>query len=603
MKKEIALLGILILGSIFTKNINAQTHEFLDINNIKARINANSFLFHDPTSSNPSFEYPANSGRNTIYSARLNVLGTDVNGQLKGSIPFAINNVTLHSGPIMIDAYYASTGPLWDRVWKINCSEIQLFKDWYQAGVDDQNNGTNTQATNYPSYQIPTSITDWPAHGDISKGQAWMIAPFFDTDGDYFYDPTSGDYPLIKGDQAIFFIYNDIRTISSFVPSSKTEVRGLAYAFENTNDSALNNTIFISYKVNHRDNHILQNSYIGFDVDFDIGNPSDDFVGSDVARSAFYAYNGDAFDEDANGALGYGANLAAQGVVILDGGYQDSDSIDNPLTTNLQHALDSVGSVYPNAGSGYSDGIIDNEKLGLTNFMYYGNGSGAQGSPVNSLDYYKLIQSKWNDGTSLTSGGSGYGGSVTTKHAYPNASDPLHFSSNGIVGQTAWSEANTGNPPGDRKAIGATGPFLNHPGEEERIEIAFISARDYTGSGNQASISILKERIDSIRSYFNNGLLSDCSTGGFTTAIETQLLNNNTLQIAPNPFSNQFVVNYKATNDNAQLRIYNLMGEQLLKQTITNKTTAIDLASQANGIYLITIVDGGKSISKKIVKQ
>ncbi len=602
MKKGIILLGTLFIGTLFTTSINAQTHEYLDINNIKARINANSFLFHDPTNSTPSFEYPANSGKNTIYSARLHVLGEDVNGQLKGSIPFAINNVTLHSGPIMNNADYASAAPAWDKVWKINCSEIQLFKDWYQAGTDDQNNGTNTQATNYPGYQIPTSIINWPAHGDVSKGQALQIAPFFDTDGDSFYDPTSGDYPLIKGDQAIFFIYNDSRS-SSLIPRAQTEIRGLAYAFANANDSALNNTIFINYEIINQGLFIQYNTHIGFDVDFDLGNSSDDFVGSDVARSAFYAYNGDAFDEDANGALGYGANLAAQGVVILSGGYQDSDGTDNPLTNNVQQAISTNGSVYPNAGSGYGDGIIDNEKLGLTNFMHYGNGSGAQGSPVNAWDYYEVIQSKWNDGTPLTSGGSGYGGNVTTKHAYPNTSDPLHFSSNGVVGQTAWSETNSGNPPGDRKAIGAIGPIYMPQGHTQHVEIALISARDYTGSGNQASIVILNERIDSIKSYFANGLLSDCSSGGFTTAIESHLLNNNTLQIAPNPFTNRFVVNYKAANDNAQLRIYNLMGERVLSQTIPNKTTTINLANQANGIYSITIIDGDKSISKKIVKQ
>ena len=50
---------------------------------------------------------------------------------------------------------------------------------------------------------------------------------------------------------------------------------------------------------------------------------------------------------------------------FLAGGYQDSDGLDNPLTTNLQNAIDSAGSPYPNLGIGYGDGVVDNERLGL----------------------------------------------------------------------------------------------------------------------------------------------------------------------------------------------------------------------------------------------
>ncbi|PIZ05521.1 MAG: hypothetical protein COY57_06840, partial [Flavobacteriales bacterium CG_4_10_14_0_8_um_filter_32_5] len=63
------------------------------------------------------------------------------------------------------------------------------------AGLDDVANGTTTQATNFPGYQIPDVILNWPAHGDPSLGQDWHLAPFYDRDGDDFYDPSQGDYP------------------------------------------------------------------------------------------------------------------------------------------------------------------------------------------------------------------------------------------------------------------------------------------------------------------------------------------------------------------------------------------------------------------------
>jgi len=59
------------------------------------------------------------------------------------------------------------------------------------------------------------------------------------------------------------------------------------------------------------------------------------------------------------------------------------------------------------------------------------------------------------------------------------------------------------------------------------------------------------------------------------------------LTIAPNPFTNQSVIKYKPVNDNAQLKIYNLMGKQLLTEKITQTITAIDLTNQPSGIYLL----------------
>jgi len=36
-------------------------------------------------------------------------------------------------------------------------------------------------------------------------GQSEKIAPFYDNNNDGIYDPMAGDYPQIKGDQALFF--------------------------------------------------------------------------------------------------------------------------------------------------------------------------------------------------------------------------------------------------------------------------------------------------------------------------------------------------------------------------------------------------------------
>ncbi len=606
MKTRINYLLVLIMSCATLTQISAQSFEYLDINDVRARINVNDFIFNDPTNGLPSYEYPKNSGKNTVFAANLMVLGLDLSSQLYGMVPQINNSTDLYAGPIMNPSEYATSAQIWDRVWKINCSTIQTFKDWYQAGVDDAANGTSTQLSNFPGYVIPQSILDWPAHGDVSKGQAFIIAPFFDYDSDGFYNPASGDYPLIKGDQAIFFVYNNERPLWSIAPN-KMEVRVMAYAYGNTLDSALNSTTFLSYEIINRSTITLNNVYIGLDTDLDIGGSSDDFIGSDVARSSFYGYNGDSFDADANGILGYGNNLAAQSIVFLNGPFLDNDGIDNPLTPIIQDVLDSNGSAYPCTGMGFGDGIVDNETFGLENFMQYDNFGGPQGFPSSGVDFYNYLRGVWKDGSQLVYGGNGHfsgGGTVPANYIYSGNSDPLFYSTSGVTATPlSWSESGTGNPPGDRKGIGSMGPYTLQPGAVNRIDFALVSAVDYTGSGPQASLTIMNERVDSIRSYFCNGLVSNCASGPFTTAIKTHTQNQSNMVIAPNPFTNQFSFSYELENESATLLIFNLLGEQIMSQTITQKTTTLNLSQHPNGVYFVTIVDGINRVSKKVIKN
>ena len=77
----------LIIGTLSIFRVGAQSFEHLDINNINARINANSYLFYNPDNTSSSYEFPANSGINSIFLAKLNIAGTDVNSQLNWSHP------------------------------------------------------------------------------------------------------------------------------------------------------------------------------------------------------------------------------------------------------------------------------------------------------------------------------------------------------------------------------------------------------------------------------------------------------------------------------------------------------------------------------------
>ena len=67
--------------------------------------------------------------------------------------------------------------------------------------------------------------------------------------------------------------------------------------------------------------------------------------------------------------------------------------------------------------------------------------------------------------------------------------------------------------------------------------------------------------------------------------------------VYPNPTSTSLTIN---GNKNYNLKIFNTLGQVLLQ---INDTNTIDVSSLSNGVYLINITDGIKSITKRFTKQ
>ncbi|PCI94830.1 MAG: hypothetical protein COB15_13015 [Flavobacteriales bacterium] len=561
--------------------VKRKTYETLDLNNINAKVDYRG-LFQDPDNGIAAFEVPKGSGQNTIYAANLWVAGKNLDSIYSNSETFNTGYTYGRSGPIMDSIHYPTHYDYrWDRVWKIENSDI--------------NNWTT------PGYQPPQVFLDWPAEGELIKGQAFRLAPFVDNNNDNVYNPYDGDYPKIKGQQAIYFMYNDMREKVFGQKPMQTEVHGMAYAYNCFSDSALNNTIFLDYTIYNRSNLTYDSTYIGMWTDIDIGGSTDDYVGCDVQRSTFYGYNGDNDDEGGNGGLGYGIHPPAQGVTFLQGAKQDDDGIDNPLTQNVPLALANNGIVYPGLGVGFGDGITDNEYWGLEHFSYYYN----TGVINSNLFYYNYLRSKWQNGSQVVWGGNGNaassGGTIPATHMFPGSSVQLFYSTDGVAASpTNWSEISSGQPAGDRRAIGSTGPFTFEPDSSISITLAYVFGRDYQTTGNQAGIVVMQERIDSIRSYYLSDFVTVC---GGSLGVSEKKNQENSLLVYPNPFNNELTINYELKNNAATLAIYNLVREQIKSQTISQNSTIIDLSNQTNGIYFVTITDGTTRISKKVLKQ
>ena len=391
---------------------------YLDTNNIAAGINACGVLFESSDGFRPEFHVPKNTGFTSIFASSIWMGGFDQNNLLhiaaQRFIGYSPND--FWAGPLYSDLNTYADDSTWNRLWKISKSEI------------------DNHILNYtqPGYIIPNSISEWPA----------PTADYVDANGNNIYDPNNGDYPLMRGDQAILTIYNDIANPHGLggLPLG-FEVHSLSYSF-NSNDSALANTVFNNYKIYNYSSNDYNDFYLGVYSDIDIGDPNDDYIGCDSTVSLFYAYNANLTDAQ------YGSHTPAQGVVLL--------------SSNM-----------------YS-------------FNYYSNSSGIMGDPYTYLEHYNVLNGYWKDGTPYTYGGNGYGGTTYTNYCF--SGDP-----NNPLG---WSEVTEGFPSGDRRGVGTVGPFTLLAGKTLCIDVAYPNAISYTGN-NLNSVSVLKERTSQIIQFYN----------------------------------------------------------------------------------------------------
>ena len=582
------IFTILILFPILTL---AQTpiYDNLDVNNINARFYSAGMLFSDTLQSVPSYEYPKGSGHTTIYAGGLWLAGMDSNGQLHLAGQVYGQGKDYYPGPVSNPSVYSTSHVEYNYVWKVTKAEIDEFILWFDCG---QTPG----CTQNSSYVIPDVIINWPGTGENWNGQSQYIAPFIDVNQNGIYNPLDGDYPCIKGDVAVFTVFNDdgIHTETGG-ERLKMEIRALHYGY-NSSDSALANTIFSEYTIINYSTTTYADFYIGMWEDMDIGCSEDDYVGCDVERNLAYTFNADSVDNDGcNGAAAYLNNPPAQGMVILRGPSQDDDGVANQIGIGQNEVIN---------GCGYEDNIPDNERLGMSIFAYFDRllTGTIFGAPIVPLDFYNYLQGIWMDGTHFTYGGTGNGGAIEANYLFPDASDPSYFGTNGVA-VSPWSELGEATVKGDRRLLASMGTFTFAPFEVKQFTIAHISALDYVDSSTTASLELLKSYTDDIHDFYA------CDTSGMYGLCDGQIVsvNNpnsvevNNVSLFPNPTSS--LLNFKSDSQIEMIKVYNLLGEVILSKEV-KRMSQIDISGLSKGIYLVEFEfsSADKSV-KRIVKE
>jgi hypothetical protein len=78
----------------------------------------------------------------------------------------------------------------------------------------------------------------------------------------------------------------------------------------------------------------------------------------------------------------------------------------------------------------------------------------------------------------------------------------------------------------------------------------------------------------------------------------------NDITLYPNPNNGEFSLLVNEITSNMVVEVYNSVGQIVIKESIIQDRTAINIAKEANGIYFVKVIDGNKTVTfKKIVKQ
>jgi len=560
-------LAIKDTGMIILNILPARNAAFLQSNDVKALVNANGYLFTDMYG-NPAFEIPIGSGKSTMYTTSLMVGSRDTSGNTFILLDRYAGDSSVFIGPMdTTDCINDQPAPFeWNRVWNISAAEIEYHRfHWWE-----------------PTYTMPEVIENWPAHGDSSLNHARNLAPFIDVNQNDRYEPLSGDYPFIKGDQAVLFInhnpLNALNFYSGTIPMGLQSI-GMLYAYNCETDSLISSSIFLDYTVKNMSQNTYNNTYLGIFADIDIGYFMDDYQGTFVDIQTIYGYNGDAFD-DSIGSPGYGNKPPAQGITVLKNPLADPyDGIDNNDNTIIDEADETMGM--------YSTAIFNDVMFGGS-YPYQ--------------DYYNFMRGWFNDTVPITwftqypSPSTG----AACRYMYPGESDPSWIGTGGVA-QTPdnWDEYVQSNTPGERDATMSFGPFTFDPGESKSMTLAFVYAQNNNYSYFKMPI-LLHTFVQKLRNLYAS---DNVPCGGSFSGIASSQVQSD-FQLYPNPAADEVTIDLSqhfVSDKNQVVEIYDLKGQQILRIPCTAALQSIPVSGLGEGVYIVRISSSLGCTAKRLV--
>lgn len=529
MRKIYLALCLMMMNIDF---ISAQVFADLDINHVKARVLTHGDLFN--YNGLPRYEFPTGTTKHANFAAGLWIAGYDHNTtQLKvAAQTYRQSGNEYWAGPLNQGPMNATESAKWEKIWKVNKAEVDSFL---------------TQSV-HTTANTPKSILDWPAKGcdsckdannNILSIQA-PLAPFVDMNNDGDYNPLEGDYPAIRGEQMLWWVFND-ECVHGITGSDPLHVQVNAMAFACNQDPVLKNVTFYSYEVLSMNAAQYDSCVISFWDDVDLGYGFDDFNGYDSNRRMAICYNGDVLDDGV-----YDHQLTQTGVMVLQ-----------------------------------APGDLPNQKLPLGSCTFY-NGlvSTPTGNPTTPLEYYYYMTGRWKDGNPFTRSCTMRDQAFTAiKYLYPDQPD-----------QMGLSEVQCGNLADDRRFVLSSEKFtLTAP---VRFELAVLNTEP--GSANQ-NFQALQTMADYVASN------PQACGPTFPTRVD-EIKETGSPIVYPNPMQRKCSIHWPG-HAQYMIDLQDLSGRSILCTKINEEDTLIEFPGINAGFYFLKFVDHDIMFTQRLIVQ
>jgi len=428
------------------KTMEDGLYSTIAINNLEMWFSNNGDGSYNPRTAGAGCYFPKGSSKTCIFED-----GPILSGLVGGSLRMvgSTYNHSLQAGPSIPNV--DPTNPK----YKI----YQIRKDWLTLadGVKQISGPGLTKA----DYQL--NYDNWP----IDEGAPYMI------------DGNGKKVPKFIGDEQAWFVMNDLNKskMQAFYGSQPigTEWQCLVWGY--AMPGPLGNILFKKYTIINKGDADVEEAYLSYWSDVDVGDGGDDLCGCDTLLSVGYVYNGGASDGT------YGVSVPAVGYDYFQGPTVKSS---NPADV-------------ANWNFGKKQGY---KNLPMTSFTFFANSNSGLGSDYTdpafnisgAYEFYNLQKGLKKNGQDWIN---------------PQTNQPSKFLFPGDpVANTGWIDGANNNPPFPNRDVRITmsaGPFTLARGDTQELVVGIVVG---LGADRLSSITVMKNYdLKAQKAYDDNFVL------------------------------------------------------------------------------------------------
>jgi len=509
--------------------------------------------------------------------------------------------VVLFSGGFGLSGY--SNGELWAN-GVMTASRI----DDYQPGIV----GSDIDDPLNMVYVLKSSDEPFGLSWETWKHAVSQGAKFYDGNGDGVYTPidlnsngvwdTNEDRPDLIGDVTTWTVYNDgvptdLRRYD--VSPKDIEIQQTVFGYDPNTYSELDGVFFIRYRIENKSLNDYDSVYFSSMADADIGNPGDDYAGSDTTINSGFIYNDGEDDTYGNNAPTFMASII-QGAPVYIAGETFSDNNSNEIyDEGVDTPLDTAN--YFNGELFQTQELAGAKNQTMTAYVSYMSSHPTYGDPQTYIHFRNYFEGLNSDGIELDPCNWPYGEVLNINCSEVN---PLFIYSGNPVTGDGW----ICNMDVDQRMMVNSGPFILKSKEPIEIIVAYIVGR---GNTSLESIDVTKALAKNAIGFYNTNF--NYVPVGIKEKPQNQLPTEYSLsQNYPNPFNPSTTIKYSIPTDvrgetqEVKLMVYDILGREVAtlvnkQQKAGNYKVQFDASNLTSGIYLYSLQSGNFVDSKKMI--